>query len=149
MNNLACIYAECLDKPDTKEALKYSGRAIEVMQERAMQDANILDTHGWVLTCDGQPEKGVDFLRASLDKKPMMEAYYHLGVALLNQSKGIEAQLQLDKARKMLEDKKNKGQPTDAKLESHLNDALFKVKQLVNGAATVPVTSGTGDAVKP
>ena len=36
LNNLACIYAESLSKPDPKEGLKYSGRAIEVMQERAV-----------------------------------------------------------------------------------------------------------------
>jgi tetratricopeptide (TPR) repeat protein len=145
LNNLACIWAESLDKPDPVKALTYSSKALEVMNKRGITDPNIMDTHGWVLVCSGQPAKGVDFLRVAIDKKPMMETYYHLGMALLKQNSGIDAQLQFDRAHKMLEEKKAKSQPTDAKFEAHLNDAMVKAKQLINGTpATAPVSSGTG-----
>ena len=149
LNNLACIWAEYQEKPDPAKALVFSRKAMEVMQKRGFPDANILDTHGWVLTCNDKVDEGITFLTASLDRKPMMETYYHLGVAYLKKNLIPEAQQQLERARKMMEDRKNKGQPTDARMETALNESLVKAKQLMNAPTTSPVTSGTGDAVKP
>lgn len=150
LNNLACIWAEYLDKPDTTKALVYSHKAMDVMQKRGFPDPNIMDTHGWVLTSNNQMDEGIVYIQAALDRRQMMEAYYHLGVALLKKNLIPEAQQQLDRAHRMLEDRKNKGQPTDAKLEIRLNESLAKAKQLMNAPpATAPVSSGTGDVVKP
>ena len=149
LNNLACIWAEYLDKPDPAKALVFSRKAMEVMQKVGFPDANIMDTHGWVLTINDQVDEGITYINASLEQRKMMEAYYHLGMAQLKKNLIPEAQQQLERAQKMLVDRKNKGQPTDAKLEAHLNESLAKVKQLMNAPATAPVSSGTGDAVKP
>lgn len=149
LNNLACIWAEYLDQPDPAKALVFSRKAIDVMEKTGFPDANIMDTHGWVLTSNNQLDEGIRYIQASLDRRQMMEAYYHLGVAQLKKNLIPEAQQQLDRAHKMLEDRKNKGQPTDAKLEARLNESLAKVKQLMNAPATAPVSSGTGDVLKP
>ncbi len=150
LNNLACIWAEYLDKPDTTKALVYSHKAMDVMQKRGFPDPNIMDTHGWVLTSNNQVDEGIIYIQAALDRRQMMEAYYHLGVALLKKNLIPEAQQQLDRAHRMLEDRKNKGQPIDAKLETRLNESLAKAKQLMNAPpATAPVSSGTGDVAKP
>ncbi len=149
LNNLACIWAEYLDKPDPAKALVFSRKAMEVMQKVGFPDANIMDTHGWVLTINDKVDEGIIYINASLERRKMMEAYYHLGIAQLKKNLIPEAQQQLERAHKMLVDRKNKGQPTDAKLEARLNESLAKVKQLMNAPATAPVSSGTGDVVKP
>ena len=153
LNNLACIYADDLDNTDPAKALTYSSRAMDIMDKRGLPDPNVMDTHGWVLVCNDRMDEGITFLQAAVDRKPMMEGYYHLGVAMLKKNLGIEAQQQLERARKILEDRKNKGQPTDAKLEERLNQALFKAKQMINagapGTAANNPAPGTVDAPKP
>ena len=155
LNNLACLWADLLDTPDPVKALTYSTKAMNIMQDRRSTDSNVMDTHGWVLTCNNRMDEGISFLQAAIDNRPMMESYYHLGVALLKKNLAIEAQQQLERARKMLEEKKNKGQPTDAKMEANLNEALVKARQLVNsgtgvgGTAPAPVVPGTKGPAKP
>ena len=76
-----------------------------------------------------------------------MEARYHLGYAYIQKKLGLEAQSELEKARKLLEDKKNKGQPVDIKFEIHQNDALVKAKQLIDSSTQAPPTT-TSENVK-
>jgi tetratricopeptide (TPR) repeat protein len=146
LNNLACLWADLMAKPDPARALTYSDRAMEIMQSHNISDPNSLDTHGWVLTCNDRQDEAVAYLQASVDSRATVDGHYHLGVAFMKKNLPIEAQQQLEKARKMLEDRKNKGQTLDPKMESHVNEALVKVKQMINarnGAAAIPNSSGT------
>ena len=155
LNNLACIWTDYMEPPDAAKALTYSQRAMDVMQEVSLPDPNIMDTHGWVLANVGTPEKldeGITYIQAALDKRQMMEARYHMGIALLKKNLGPEALQQLDKARKMLDDRKNKGQTIDQVMEVRLNEVLAKARLMVNGSAgpaTAPISSGTPDVLKP
>jgi tetratricopeptide (TPR) repeat protein len=152
LNNLACLWADLLDKPDPAKALTYSNRAMEIIQAHNITDPNSLDTHGWVLTCNDRADEAISYLQASVDSHATVDAHYHLGIALMKKNLAIEAQQHLEKARKMLDDRKNKGQLVDAKLEAHLNDAIVKVKQMINGgagAAVAPDSLGTPVVAKP
>lgn len=152
LNNLACIWTDYMDPPDPAKALSYSQRAMDVMQGRGLPDPNIMDTHGWVLVNNGKIDEGITYIQAAVDKRNMLEAKYHMGMALLKKNLGPEALQQLDRARRMLDDRKNKGLATDQTMETRLNEGLVKARQLVNGIgvpATAPVSSGTGDGLKP
>jgi tetratricopeptide (TPR) repeat protein len=145
LNNLACLWTEYLDKKDPAKAVTYSTRALEVMQKNTVPDPNVLDTHGWALINANQVDSGIEFIQTAIDRRPqMMEAHYHLGVGLLKKQLAPEAVRELEKAKKMMDDRKNKGQPTDTTVESKLNEALVKARLQLNG-----VSAGTGDAVKP
>jgi tetratricopeptide (TPR) repeat protein len=145
LNNLACLWTEYLEKKDPAKAVSYSSRALEVMQKRTVPDPNVYDTHGWALINAGQVDSGIEFIQTAIDRRPqMMEAHYHLGVGLLRKQLTLEAVRELEKAKKMLDDRKNQGQPTDLTVETKLNEALVKARLQLNG-----VSAGTGDAVKP
>jgi tetratricopeptide (TPR) repeat protein len=145
LNNMACLWTEYAIKPDPAKAVTYSTRALEIMQENQVPDPNVLDTHGWALISNNQVDQGIDFIQTALDRRPnMMEAHYHLGVGLLKKQLVPEAVRELEKAKKILEDRKNKGQPTDRSVESKLNEALSQARLQLSGPS-----AGTGDAAKP
>ena|SRR5947209_17197849 len=138
-----------MDPADPAKALTYSKRALELAQKSGMPDANTMDTHGWVLVCNQQVDEGINLLQASLERAnlnrgPAMDTHYHLGMAMLKKNRGAEALRELEKARKMMDDRKNKGQQPDVKLEARLNDGLVKAKQMVNSTSAV-----TNDKPKP
>jgi tetratricopeptide (TPR) repeat protein len=157
LNNLACVWSDYMDPPDPAKALTYSAKAIEIVQRGGLQpDPNLLDTHGWALVCNNRLDEGIGFIQDAIDRsprKPMPEAFYHLGQALLKKNLGPEAQAQLERAKKLLDDRKNKGQQTDVKMEARLIEALGKARQL-NGITdpvptaptTAPAASGGGGA---
>jgi tetratricopeptide (TPR) repeat protein len=159
LNNLACIYADFLDKPDPAKALAYSTKAVEVAQKSAAGalDPNVMDTHGWVLVCNDRLDEGLEYLQQAknqLDRKPIMELHYHLGMALLKKKMAPEAQMYLNLAYTQMKERKNKGQPVDKKIEDRLNAALLDVKRLLNNGggeaagATTP-SAGTNETPKP
>jgi tetratricopeptide (TPR) repeat protein len=76
LNNLAWLYMEQRDQ-----------RAIEVAeraQSHAPENADISDTLGWILVQFGQAERGIRYLRESIQQNPdSATVRYHLGIAYL------------------------------------------------------------------
>jgi hypothetical protein len=90
-------------------------------------------------------DEGISSIQTALDRRSMMEGYYHLGYAFLQKKLGLEAQAALERAQKMLTDRKDRGQPIDAKLQSSIADALAKAKSMASPA----IAPGTRPVVKP
>jgi tetratricopeptide (TPR) repeat protein len=146
LNNLACLYSDDLNPPDAAKALGFSTRAFELMQKSGQMDPNVLETQGWILVRNNRVDEGISNIQMALDRRAIMEGYYHLGYAFLQKKLALEAQAALERAQKMLNDRKDKGEPIDAKLQSSITDTLAKAKSMANGPATAP---GTRPAVKP
>jgi hypothetical protein len=110
------------------------------MQKSGQVDPNVLETQGWILIRNNRLDEGVNDIQLALDRRPIMEGYYHLGYGLLQKKLGLEAQMQLEKAEKMMKDRKDKGQPIDAKFASSVEDALSKAKVMAAAPTTAPGT---------
>jgi tetratricopeptide (TPR) repeat protein len=135
LNNLACIWVDFHQPTDPAKALTYSTKAIEITQKAGISAPDLLDTHGWALTCSGRVDEGIGFLQRALERRQMLDARYHLGMALLKKNLGPEAQVQLAQAQKLIEERKHKGQPVDKKLEDGVAEAMTKAKALANGSS--------------
>ncbi len=76
LNNLAYLLAEDLARP--AEALRYAERAFQMARE----DANVIDTLGWVECLNGDYDAAIGTLRSALAIAPdMVAAVFHLGEA--------------------------------------------------------------------
>ncbi|MCP4376616.1 MAG: tetratricopeptide repeat protein [bacterium] len=74
LNNLAYLYVEDLNDP--KKALPYARKVIRLMP----QDANVLDTYGWVLARLKKYSDAKKYLQRSIERDPELVACrYHLG----------------------------------------------------------------------
>jgi len=103
LNNLACLWVDGMDPADPAKAMTYSKKAMELAQKAGIADANVMDTHGWVLVCNQQVDEGINLLQASLERAslgrgPQMDTHYHLGIAMLKKNRGAEALRELEKA---------------------------------------------------
>ncbi len=75
MNNLAWLYYKTGDK----RAIKLAKQAYEKAQKRP----EIVDTYGWILLENGQPEKALPILQQALLQSPSHpEIAYHVAVAM-------------------------------------------------------------------
>lgn len=76
LNNLAWLYLET----DARRSLELAERAFKLAPEQA----EVMDTFGWILVLQGsQVERGVSLIRAALDKKPDVPSIrYHYAFAL-------------------------------------------------------------------
>ena len=77
LNNLAYLYVDDLNEPE--KALPYVKKVIRLRP----QDANVLDTYGWVLGRLKEYDKAKVFLQRSIERDPELAACrYHLGWVL-------------------------------------------------------------------
>jgi tetratricopeptide (TPR) repeat protein len=80
LNNLAYMLAQGDGK--LAEALEYAEQAVEISPD----EANYLDTYGYVLYRSGKPDKAVEVLAAAIqqyevDGQPSGDVYEHMGLA--------------------------------------------------------------------
>jgi tetratricopeptide (TPR) repeat protein len=93
LNNLALIQLQLKDPT----AAATAGRAMKL----APQDANTIDTLGWILVQQGQLDGGLRYLRdARLRQPESPELRYHLAYALAKAGHQAEAKTELDYALK-------------------------------------------------
>jgi len=77
LNNLAYLYVDDLNEPE--KALPYVQKVIRLRP----QDANVLDTYGWVMGKLKRYDKAKVFLQRSIERDPELAACrYHLGWVL-------------------------------------------------------------------
>ncbi len=75
LNNLAWALHESGDK----RAAAYAEQALKLQPENPV----VMDTYGWILSNQGQTDKGLTLLRQALSRAPdNAEIHYHLAVAL-------------------------------------------------------------------
>ena len=91
LNNLAWLFLHTEDR----RALEYAERALAA----APSDPAIMDTLGWVLTTNGQLERGERILRAAAELSPAdPDIAYHLAVALSRSGRIDEAVTVLERS---------------------------------------------------
>jgi tetratricopeptide (TPR) repeat protein len=129
LNNMAYLVAEQMNPPRPAEALKYSRRAYDVMTSAGGRNPLILDTHGWVLTLNNQPQEGIDLLRRAISIQSFPEAHYHLGEAYLKTGAAVDAQKQLEVAVELIRQAEEKKEPVDFALRARVEGALAKAKE--------------------
>jgi putative PEP-CTERM system TPR-repeat lipoprotein len=90
-NNLAVIY----QKRGDRRALEFAARAAETMPG----DPNFMDTYGWILAENGEPERGLEILRDAYTRQSTNEEIrYHIALALLQLGRDKAAQRELNAA---------------------------------------------------
>jgi len=98
LNNLAYLLAEDLGRP--AEALRYAERAFQLARE----DANVIDTLGWVECLNGDYNAAIGTLRSALAIAPdMVAAVFHLGEAYRRSGDLPSAEQHLRKALELAE----------------------------------------------
>jgi tetratricopeptide (TPR) repeat protein len=128
---MASLLTDTFSPPRPQEALKYSQRAYDLMQNNEI----VLDTHGWVLTLNGKPHEGIDLLRRALAVRPFAHAHYHLGEAYLKTSAPEDAQKHLEQAAELLRQQEESKQEVDPALRGKIDAALAKAKESVRTKA--------------
>lgn len=139
LNNMACLLAESMNPPRPQEAIQYSTRAYDLMMNAGVREALIMDTQGWVLTLNGQVDKGIDVLRQAVATRSFPDAHYHLAEAYLKKSYPEEAQKQLDLAAQHQAQAKEKKQHVDAALEVKIQDATSRAKEMIRAKSEAKV----------
>lgn len=131
LNNMACLLAESMNPPRPKEAIEYSTRAFDLMMDAGLREPLIMDTQGWMLTLNGQVDRGIDVLRQTVATRSFPDAHYHLAEAYLKKQYPEEAQKQLELASQHVNAAREKKQPVDAALEARIQDATARAKEMI------------------
>jgi tetratricopeptide (TPR) repeat protein len=139
LNNMACLLAESMTPPRPQEAIQYSTRAYDLMMNSGVREPLIMDTQGWVLTLNGQVDKGIDVLRQAVATRSFPDAHYHLAEAYLKKSYPEEAQKQLDMAAQHVNQAKEKKQQFDPTLEAKIQDAQARAKEMIRAKSEAKV----------
>jgi hypothetical protein len=127
--------------PDPEAAKVYSDKAMALMKDHHLTEANIMDTQGWILTRCGQVDDGTQLIQQAVNQRPIIEGYYHLGELALERSSPGAAVGQFQKAKELILEHKNKHQAVDLALETRVDEAYAKAKQLAE-PATAPSADG-------
>lgn len=90
LNNIAWLYSQVGQK---KKARSTAEAAFDLFPD----EAAFIDTYGWILVQQGENEKGLELLKKAVSKDPkLMEARYHLAVALKNAGRTAAAKRELE-----------------------------------------------------
>ncbi len=128
LNNLACLLAEYGDPPQPQKALQYSQRAYDIMQKSGVIQPYIMDTHGWVLTLNGRTQEGIILLKQVIERRRLVDSYYHLGYALLKNNLPQDALIQLQTARELVSEMERTQQEVDPTLKARIEKALSEAR---------------------
>lgn len=91
LNNLAFV----LQKMRDERAIDYARQAVEIAPEQP----GFLDTYGWILAENGEPERGLEILRdAQTRQSTNEEIRYHIALALLRMDRADAARRELSAA---------------------------------------------------
>ncbi len=132
LNNLACAMILPNSGYTAKDALEYSQRAYNLLDQQGQANAYISDTQGYLLVLVGRVDEGISLLRQAIDKQPFAEAYYHLGEGYLALSTPLptDAEQALKQAQTLLEQAKAEDKPVDAAMKEKIEKALERARQL-------------------
>jgi tetratricopeptide (TPR) repeat protein len=131
LNNMACLLAESVSPPRPEQALTYSLRAYNLMEQRGIMMPLVLDTHGWVLTLCGRLDEGISILRQALEKDQFVDGYYHLGEAYLLKQYPEEAKKQLTSAQEMIDKADKTNNPVDSSLKRKVAQATQRAEDML------------------
>ena len=126
LNNMACLYVDTISPPQPVKALEYSQRAYDVMRKRGLTEPLVMDTHGWVLANSGKVQEGIVLLQEVVQRRPFLDARYHLAEAFLKGQYADAAVRQLNEANQMMADAVSKKQAIDPQMKSKLEKALAR-----------------------
>jgi tetratricopeptide (TPR) repeat protein len=131
LNNLACTMIMANSGFTPKDAIAYSQKAHELLQQAGKSDPFVLDTHGYLLVLNGKVEEGIALLHEALDREPIPDAYYHLGEAYLARSPAsyAEAKQALSRAKELVEKATGENKPLDSALKAKIEKALVQCDQ--------------------
>ena len=122
LNNLAYLLAEDLDKPD--QALPRAQRAAELQPN----NAQILDTLGWVQYKLGNVDQARQTLESSIAIQSLTANQLHLGELLIDQGYQTQAREHLQRAIDLAE------QGNETKMLEHAQELLKKVSDLTEAS---------------
>ncbi|HZK80392.1 MAG TPA: tetratricopeptide repeat protein, partial [Humisphaera sp.] len=136
LNNLACLLAENLHRPD--EARQYSQKAYDLGRKVNAPDPMIVDTHGWVLTlCGGDAStEGLTILSGLVDTHgDFLDARYHLAMAYAKVNRPADAAAQLATAMAQIKTMEEKKSPVNPDLKAQILQAADKLKAVSRAGA--------------
>lgn len=140
LNNYACLLAE--NPARLEKARVYSQRAYDAGRKFNNPDPLIIDTHGWILSRLGgqDADNGLDILKELVDShRDMVDARYHLGLALLIQHRNTEGIAELTAALDLIKKREDEIKtPFRPDLKAKIQAELSKAKKPFGAPATAP-----------
>lgn len=142
LNNLAAVMTMPGSPSKPEDALVYSQRAFDLMNQTGNIIPEVLDTHGSILVQVGRVDDGIALLLGAVDRKPMPDAYYHLGEAYLRQNKPDDADKAFKQVIELITRAERDRLFVDPTLKSRVEEGLVKA------AALAQQKSGAADGAK-
>jgi hypothetical protein len=109
------------------------------MSETGNPEPLILDTHGWVLTLCNEVDQGIGLIRQAIEKRPFLEAHYHLGEAYLRKSNPDLALEQFAAAGEFVARAEQNKTPVDRSLVEKLDAATARAREMKRQQAEAKV----------
>ncbi len=113
LNNYAYIVAEYLNNPQQAE------QEMKKVISKLPDNPDILDTYGQVLAKLGKKQQAMRYLASSVWIRESAASRYHLALLLLDEGRKADAEIQLNRALKLV--------GNDKKLEQRIRDAMLKL----------------------
>ena len=129
LNNLACLLVEGVSPPRPTEAIVYSQRAYDAMQQGGPYNASIADTHGSILEMNGKADDAVRILQRVVSEAPSPETVCDLADAYFAQGSLPAAVKQYQQAQALSQAAEQKGQPVPPQLKSRIQAGIAKASK--------------------
>jgi tetratricopeptide (TPR) repeat protein len=130
LNNLAAVMTMPGSPSRPEDALQYSEKAYNIMNRAGNSEAAVLDTHGAILVQVGRVDEGIGLLQSAIERRPIPDAYFHLGDAYLKQAKPDEAEAALRQAHELIARAERDKAPVDPTLRARVEEALLRASAL-------------------
>jgi tetratricopeptide (TPR) repeat protein len=148
LNNMAYLKMLPQSGAAPKDALAYSQRAFDEMIKANTYEAEIADTHGWVLIEAGSLDQGLVVLRDAVNRRPnLIEGWYHLALGHHKKGELREADDSLRRAEELLDASRKKGMTVDPQIESKIKELRVQMPPATSASFPPPGDPGAGSVV--
>jgi tetratricopeptide (TPR) repeat protein len=137
LNNMACTLIMTSSKSAPQEAITYSQKAYDILEQSGSKNPYISDTHGYLMILNGKVEEGIAKILEAIDQEAIPDAYYHLAEGYLARPTPsvAEAEQALKQALQLIDRATAENKSLDASLKAKVEKALEKCKQLTPATA--------------
>lgn len=148
LNNMAYLKMMPQSGAAPVDALAYSQRAFDEMMKANLYEAEIADTHGWVLIEAGRVDQGIVVLREAVGRRPtLVEGWYHLALGHYKKGELRDADDALRRAEELMDSNRRKGLTLDPVIESKIKE--MRVQMPPSTSALPPPDAPVSDPTGP
>lgn len=139
LNNMAYLKMMPQSGASPNDALAYSQRAFDEMMKANVYEAEIADTHGWVLIEAGRIDQGLVVLREAVNRRAtLVEGWFHLALGHFKKGELRDADDALRRAEELLDSNRKKGMTVDPQIESKIKELRSQMPPATSGMPPPP-----------